>query len=156
MRLRESKMAKCRKGQAVLELIPSLVMFVTMLSVIFTLCIYLYFQNILITAAREGARVASLTPELATTGQLEAGRSAVIAAVQNFMQQTTGQQLTPEQIEVTAPSGTFGERTVKVAIDYNLTSPVPIPDMSSDYNGDPSTLYHSIPLSASATMHYEE
>jgi hypothetical protein len=126
------------------ESIVSIIVFVIMLSLIMSISIYLYFQQALVTTAREGARQASLNSDMGTSGNQQAGMNYVSTYVQNEFKQLTGQTYTPTMATITVipPSAsanqTLGYRTVTVTIDWKMKNPI------------------GIPCHATATMRYEE
>jgi hypothetical protein len=148
------------RGQATLEIIPSLLMFTGMFAAICGLCVYLFLQNMVITAAREGARFAALNTSLGVSTTQAAGIASVKNEVQSILLSTTGQTVGSNNITVTPPTGTVGSRKVSVAVNFSLPNPIPIPDFGAAFDGDPNTttsrLFETIPLSAAATMRYEE
>lgn len=146
---------RSRSGQAVVELCFSIIMFTIMLAMIATLCLYLYMQNSVITAAREGARVAASDINF----QSSSTSSTAITNVQNhvisFFQQTTGQTLGSGNISVTGPSGsTTGYRNMVVTVTYTLTNPINISGFMQALGAGPGL--GSFNLSATATTRYEE
>jgi hypothetical protein len=145
-----------QKGQATLELIPTLICFAMMLAVVSALCLYLYLQNITITVAREGARFASLNAELGTTATQAVGTAAVKSRISDMVQNALGSPLPANGVTITPPTGTLGNRLVKVKINMNITNPISIPDFNATFNGEPAKLFETIPLTAEASAHYEE
>lgn len=150
-----------QSGQVVLEMIASLIMFTMMVSLTTSVSVYLYFQHALVTAAREGARQASLSDELSDAATEDAGIVTVKAYIQNQIFQLTGQQFndTIATISVIPPSQspnqTPGEREVSVTIDWKITNPLGISGLLSALGADGSA-FSEIPTYATATMRYEE
>jgi len=147
-------------GQAVIESIVSLILFVMMLGLIMAISVYLYFQQALVTAAREGAREASLNADLGSLSSESGGIADVEDYVANEIQQLTGQVIgNNANIVVTPPSASAsqvpGERTVRVDISWSLNNPVGIGNFLTAMGGDGSA-FTTIPVSATATMRYEE
>jgi hypothetical protein len=148
---------KGHKGQGVLELIPTLILFCLMLAMLTSVCLYLYLQNVTITVARESARFASLNAELGTASTEANGRSAVQTKTTQMVYKSIGQTVDPSNVEVSAPTGSFGERIVSVRVNLDIPNPVVVPDLSAEFNGEPGKrLFETIPLTAEASAHYEE
>jgi len=149
------------KGQVVVESIVSIILFTIMISLVMSFSVYLYFQQALVTTAREGARQASLNSSLGSTSTQAAGVSYVSGYVQDEFQQLTGQtyDATMATITVSPPSAsanqTPGYRTVSVTIDWKMKNPVRISNLLSAMKIDGSA-FDTIPCHASATMRYEE
>lgn len=152
---------KAASGQVVVESIVSIIIFVIMLSLIMSISIYLYFQQALVTTAREGARQASLNSSLGASGTQQAGINYVTTYVQDEFRQLTGQTYSPSvaTITVTPPSAsavqTLGYRTVTVTINWNMQNPIGISNMLNAMHIDGSA-FDTIPCRATATMRYEE
>lgn len=144
------------RGQAAVEMVMTLVMFVTMIALICTICIYLYLQFSLVTAAREGARTAAVSPGLAQSTTLAAAQTTVRNRVKAFFSQATGQSLTDGDIAVTAPTGQFGLRNVSVTVDFVMNNPLRIADLLSAMGVSNTATLATIPLQASASMRFEE
>jgi hypothetical protein len=142
-----------RRGQAAVEIIPVIFLFVCMLTGLVGISIYLYLQHALITAAREGARIGALDPDLGGVSQ-QAGIERIRERVQEIMAGSTGQNVPDSDIAVTPPDPTAatGDRQVRVVIDYRMPNPLQISKtLTGDDSGDAT-----INLHASATMRYEE
>jgi hypothetical protein len=150
---------KAAKGQAVIESIASIILFTMMLGLVMAITVYLYFQQALVTAAREGARQAALNADIGSAGSEGNGIGTVQNFVINQVQQTTGQTLAAADITVTPPSAspdqTPGNRTVNVQITWNMTNPVGVGNFVEALGGDGEP-FKTIPVSATATMRYEE
>jgi len=148
-------------GQAVIESIASIIIFTLMLGMVMCISVYLYFQQALVTAAREGARQASLNSELGSSGSQQDGIDSVQTYVGTEVQKLTGQAYSPDvaTITVTPPSAsadqTPGKREVTVSIVWTMTNPVSVGNMAAAFGGNADT-FNRIPVSASATMRYEE
>jgi hypothetical protein len=148
---------KRTKGQGSLELIPSLIMICLLMAAIAGLCVMLYLQNIAITVAREGARFASVNPELGMPATQAAGRTAVQSKISQMLNDAIGITPTSVDIGIDNPNGTYGERMVKVRLNLAIPNPVVIPDLSQGFTSDSGgRLLATIPLSAEAAAHYEE
>jgi hypothetical protein len=152
---------KAASGQAIIESIASIIIFTLMLGLVMCISVYLYFQQALVTAAREGARQASLNAELGSGSTEQSGISTVQNYVADEIRQLTGQTYSPSvaTITVTPPSSsadqTPGKRQVTVSIVWNMTNPVTVGNMAAVFGGNADT-FNNIPVSASATMRYEE
>ncbi|MBY0450231.1 MAG: pilus assembly protein [Cyanobacteria bacterium] len=149
-------MRKRHQGQAIFELILGIIMFVLMSGAIISISTYLFVQHAVVSAVREGARSASFNSDLASSNP-QTGIDAVRIAVQNFMTQTTGINLTTGMITVIPPdpAGTFGQRSVSVTIRYPMPNPLPIGAFMSALgaNGTPFNQFNVV---ARAVMRYEE
>mgnify|MGYP001329421991 CR=1 FL=1 len=134
-----------QSGQAMIEMIFSIVMFGFMMAGIASMSTYLYLQHAMVTAAREGARMAAINPDLGDPGTESIGISDVQDHVQAMVASTVGIPLEAGDIAVTAPSAAdaIGERSVSVNIDYEIPNPLPVG--SDTFN-----------LHSEATFHYEE
>jgi hypothetical protein len=143
------------QGQGIIEMIFGMIMFVSMISLSCTVCMYLYMQHALVSAAREGARTAAIQEGYAT-GAAASATAAVTAAVKNFVQQTTGQTLADSNVVVTPPSGATGQRNVRVQVNYTLKNPIPIAGFMSGLGATGTSSYDNISMAASSTMRYEE
>jgi len=152
---------KAARGQVVVESIVSIIIFTIMLSLIMSISVYLYFQQALVTTAREGARQASLNADLAAGSTQAAGINYVTSYVKNEFLQLTGQSYDSSMatITVTPPSAsanqTPGYRTVAVTIDWKMKNPIGIAKMLNAMKVDGSA-FDTIPCHATATMRYEE
>jgi hypothetical protein len=143
------------RGQGILESVFGMVMFVSMIALTCTICMMLFLQNALVGAARQGARVASINPDYGA-GNTSTANTAVKSVVKTFMAQTAGQTLTDNQVTITAPTGTIGQRNVTVRINYSLTNPVPIAGFLSGLGATGTSSLATIPLVAQASMRYED
>jgi Flp pilus assembly protein TadG len=158
MRSEAVKNAK-RKGQAVIELTVSIVIFAIMLCIISSLSMYLYVQHAVVSAAREGARYAAVSQDF-ENGDDADGITAVKGEVIDFFDATTGQTLELDDITVTPPQDPddvpVGQRTVTVTVEYDMTNPIPIGDFLEDLGVSDASSLKEIPVAASATMRFEE
>ncbi|MGE0199514.1 MAG: TadE/TadG family type IV pilus assembly protein [Candidatus Melainabacteria bacterium] len=145
-------------GQGLIEIIGMLVVFTILICMMTSISAYLYVQHALTTVAREGARVASLNSDLADAANQSSAEDEIKSYVQNAMMQMTGQSLEADSIDVTPPdaAGTSGERTVTVAINYNMDNPVPIDSFLSAFPNTDGNHFSTIPVFSTATMRYEE
>jgi hypothetical protein len=152
---------KKQDGQAVLEIIASMIMFTLMLAFVMSISAYLYFQQALVTAAREGARQAALDTNIGLPGTENVGISTVKTYVANQIQKLTGQTFNPITATITvvppsqSASQVSGEREVQVVIAWQMKNPVGVAGFAQALGGDGSK-FNYIPVSASATMRYEE
>jgi Flp pilus assembly protein TadG len=153
--LPHSRRFASKRGQVLIELLISIVFFVMMVAMVTSISVYLFVQHGLVSAAREGARIGSLDPNIGGNN-VSAGQQAVRQAVQNFAQQTMGQVIPNGNITVTPPSATAptGSRSVRVMINYQMTNPIPIGQFLEGMGVENEL--STIPVRASATMHYEE
>lgn len=152
-----SRRLKAHKGQAIIESTVSIILFAMLIALVMTVTLYLYIQQAMVTAAREGARMASLNADMATDEA--AGTTTVKEYVKNEIAALTGQTATDDDITVLGPSSsanqTAGERTVTVSINYTMDNPVNIAGFINALGGDGSA-FDNIPVQSSATMRYEE
>lgn len=148
---------KAQRGQGVIEIIGSLIIFTIMLSLMMSISVYLYVQHAMVSVAREGTRFASLNTEIGATATQQAGIDATVAYVKSSAASIAGTQLTTSEISVTAPSatGVTGQRTVAVTISHDMNNPVNIAGFLDALGADGSS-FETIPVSATATMRYEE
>ncbi|MEM0952449.1 MAG: TadE family protein [Cyanobacteria bacterium P01_H01_bin.74] len=152
---------KFYRGQAVIEIIASLIIFTVMVSLTFTVSAYLYLQHAMTTAAREGARQAALNADIGDTSTEDTGISAVETYVENEIFQLTGQPFDSGTASITVrpPSASAnqasGSRDVRVDINWTMANPVNISGFFSALGADGSA-FERIPVVATATMRYEE
>lgn len=148
---------RAQKGQAVLEITASLIIFVIMLSIIMSISLYLYVQHAAVSTVREGARFASLNTDIGNPATEGVGISAVQAYVQNTATQLAGLTLNAEDVVVTPPdpAGIQGERNVQVEMTFNVTNPIGISGFLSAF-GVEGNSFEEFPIHAEAIMRYEE
>lgn len=150
---------RAERGQAIIESIASIILFAMLLALVMTVTVYLYFQQALVTCAREGARMASLNTTMATDEA--SAEDDIIAYVEDEVRALTGQTFDNGEgtIEVVGPSmsanQTPGQRTVTVTITYNMQNPIGVAGFINALGGDGSA-FGTIPVTATATMRYEE
>lgn len=146
-----------RKGQSMIELTASLIMFVIMIALIFSISAYLYMQHAMVSAAREGARTASLNTDIGDSDTQADGVNDVEDYVVTAVNNLTGITIEPENVTVTPPDpgAAQGERTVTVQINYSMENPLPIAAFLQAFGASGEGL-DIIPVVASATMRYEE
>ena len=152
------------KGQAVIELTLSTIMFTILVTLVASVSIYLYVQHSVVSAAREGVRVASTDPNFESGGNQAQGITDVKNRVKDFMASATGQTLddSNSEIDVTPPDATDpqGQRTVQVQVTYTMQNPIPIADfiaaVGSSGSADSNNPLKEIPVTATATMRFEE
>jgi len=147
------------RGTAVIESIASIVIFTMMLGFVMSITCYLYFQQALVTAAREGARQAALNSDIGDPSSEGSGVSSIETYVENEILALTGQPANGGNVIVTPPSQsssqTPGQRTVEVEINWQMQNPVGIYNMIDALGGDGEP-FRTIPVNARATMRYEE
>ncbi len=144
-------------GQGVIEITAMLIVFTILISIVMSFSAFLYLQHAMITAAREGTRIAALNGDLGDADSQDAGTTTVQNYVINSASSLSGQTLTADDITVTAPDpdGTTGERTVTVTINYDMENPVNIGGFLTALGADGS-VFDTFPVVATATMRYEE
>ncbi len=149
--------ASASKGQAIIEMLFSIIMFAIMLSSVVAMSSYLYVQHATITVAREGARIAALNTDLGTVGSVAAGETEIENYIINMLSTTSGITLTEGDVIITPPSDLdpVGDRSVQVEIDYDLNNPIPVGAILSALTGN-SYGFDTISIHSEATMHYEE
>ena len=152
---------KRASGQAIIESLASIIIFTILLALIVSISAYLYFQQALVTAAREGARQASLNASMGSSSTESSGIAAVQAYVSNEVLQLTGQDFSTSSATITvvppsqSANQTPGQRTVNVQITWNMKNPIGIAGFLKALGTNASAL-DTIPVVASATMRYEE
>lgn len=153
---------KCKhSGQAIIEMIGGMIIFTLLLAMVMSLSMYLYFQQALVTAAREGARHASLNNNLGSTSTERTGISEIQSYVTTAIRNLTGQTVSPSVATITvvppseSASQTVGSRNVTVSIQWRMTNPLGVANFLNALgaNGDN---FRTFPVAASATMRYEE
>lgn len=150
-----------QSGQVVIEMIVGLIIFTIMLALVMSISVYLYFQQALVTAAREGARQASLNNAIGTGNGEAAGMAEIQGYVSETIRHLTGQEATSgvANIIVIPPSQssdqTSGNRTVTVNIIWQMQNPIGIAGMLSAL-GAKGESFKTFPVYATATMRYEE
>lgn len=148
-------------GQAIIEMIGGMIIFTLLLTMVMSLSMYLYFQQALITAAREGARHASLNNNLASTSTEQAGITEVQNYVTTSIRNLTGQTVTPSVATITvsppsdSASQTAGNRNVTVSIQWRMTNPLGVANFLNALGANGEN-FRTFPVAASATMRYEE
>jgi uncharacterized protein (UPF0333 family) len=152
---------KRKSGQAIVESIFGILIFTILLALIMSITAYLYFQQALVTAAREGARQASLNSDIGAPGTENAGVTYVKNYVIDEIQKLTGQVYSSTTATITisppsqSPNQTNGKRMVIVTIDWKMKNPVNIAGLLNALGTDGSA-FDVIPVYATATMRYEE
>lgn len=149
---------KKSKGQGVIEITGSLIIFVIMICLMMTISMFLYVQHAAVSAVREGTRFAALNPEIGQASTQQAGITQVQNYVITTVQQLSGMNITANQITVTPPDPTApqGQRSVRVNIQFNMQNPIPIGDFVAAFGAQNTDSLNNIPISAFAIMHYEE
>jgi len=147
----------CRKGQSIIELTASLIMFVVMIALIFSISAYLYVQHAMVSAAREGARTASLNTDIGDADTQAEGVETVEDYVVTAVQNLTGLVIEEESVTVTPPdpAAAQGNRTVTVQINYAMENPMPVAALLQALGASGEGL-DVIPVVSTATMRYEE
>jgi hypothetical protein len=145
-----------RAGQASIELVMSLLMFVMMLGSLLSLSMYMYINHSFLTASKEGARTAAVETNLANASTYSTGLSNVRTWVKSFVSSSTGIQLADSNITLTGPTGTYGSRTVAVTVTYNFQNPVQIRTFMNRLGGGSATGLDTFTITNTATMRYEE
>lgn len=145
------------KGQGVIEIIASLLIFVIMICVMLSISLFLYVQHATVSAVREGARFAALNPEIGDPATQADGIDAVQDYLINASQQLAGMQIQPAEITVTPPDPgqPQGSRTVRVEVRYDMQNPIPIDGFMHAF-GTTGDKFTHMPIYATATMRYEE
>lgn len=152
---------KAASGQVVIEVLASIIIFTIMLALVMSISVYLYFQQALVTAAREGCRQAALSATIGAQSTEQAGINTVKTFVQNQIQKLTGQTFSASTATITvlppsqSASQAFGQRDVQVNITWNMKNPIGISKMLNAMGAE-DTAFDTIPVYASATMRYEE
>ncbi len=156
-RVKNKSNKRAEKGQAIIEMIFSIIMFAIMLSSVTAMSAYLYVQHATITAAREGARIAALNSDLGSAANVGVGEAAVEDFVIDMMASASGITISSADVTVTAPDALdpVGDRSVQIDIDYELTNPIPVGSILTALTGN-SYGFDTIPIHSEATMHYEE
>lgn len=145
-----------KSGQTAIELVMSLLLFVAMLGTLLSLSLYLYLNHTFLTAAKEGARTASVETNLADGNTYAAGVANVRSWVKSFISSSSGIQLQDSDITVTGPTGTFGSRTVTVTVSYAFQNPIQIRTFIDKLSGGSANNLDTFTISNTATMRYEE
>lgn len=149
------RMRGAQGGQAIIELIAGLIMFSLLLVVITSMSAYLYLEHAVVTATREGARLAALSTDLAGD-DIAGATDAVRTRVQQAMLAASGQAIPDEAITVIPPdvSATTGQRTVEVQVNFSVDTPFNPGGILSGFNAASTPL--TVPLFGRAIMRYEE
>lgn len=133
----------------------SLLLFVAMTGIMISSSAYLYVNQLFLAAAREGARAAATDTRLAGAAAATA-TSEIKTRVKNFVSQTSGIQLQDNNITLTGPTGSTGNRTVSLNINYQFTSPIRIGTYINRLNGGSTSASDTFTINSTATMRYEE
>lgn len=148
---------RAHKGQAVLESIAGIIIFVVMMALMANVSVYLYMQNALTTAAREGARKAAMSTGL--SGSDLAGATAAIKDhVQDVFATATGQLIDDANIQIDAPDSQAaqGDRDVQVSVTFEYETPIDISGFVTAFGEEDGASSGTFDMTASAKMHYEE
>jgi hypothetical protein len=158
--MRMQWVANRSRGQAIVEAVGTVVVTSIMIGLLTGASYYLYVQQALITAARDAARIASVSSTLGDPATQAAAKTEVINYVKDYIEDTLGQTVGSQAVTVTPPSanGNQGSRQVTVEIAYDLETPaVAVSLMSSfSHSADNGLAIASFPVYAKATMRYEE
>jgi hypothetical protein len=156
----KNRKSHLKKGQAVVDLVASITIFATMTALITTVSYYLYVWHALLTATREGARLASVQSNFQNGGNTATGIAEVQQLVKDFALSTCGQVLdnTNSTITVTPPNpaGVFGNRTVTVKLIYNIPNPIPIASGVQSLTGQTYSNLQALPMVSQTSMRFEE
>ncbi len=146
-----------KSGQGIIELIVGILMFTLLIALVVNVSTYLYVQHTMVTAAREGARVAALNEEIGDPDSASAGVEAVRDHITGMVVDTTGISLDEENITITPPNPAdpIGERSVSVEIDMTFEHVLPASEFAAALSQASATGGSSL-LHAEASMHYEE
>jgi Flp pilus assembly protein TadG len=145
-----------RSGQASIEFVMSLLLFVSMLGTLLSLSMYLYMHHTFLTAAKVGARTAAADSRLANANTYDDGVANVRSKVKSFVSSSTSVSLDDTDIEVDGPNGAQGDRTVTVTVSYDFENPVQIRTFINRLSGGSSEGLDTFTISDNATMRYEE
>ena len=139
-----------------IELIGALIIFAVLMGFSANISVYLYVVHSFASAAREGARAASLNHDLTGVNTATA-QGKVKATVKDYIQHSTGILLDDADIAITLPdsSATSGERHVSVNVDYDLPMPLNAAGLVEAFGGSADGL-DVIPVHGFAMMRYEE
>lgn len=153
----KQRLARPRKGQGVIELTASLIIFVLMIAIMMSISAYLYTQHAFVTAARDGARKAAVNINLGDPSTEATGVQEIEAEVINSVAQLTGQSIDAENIVVTPPDAgaAAGDRTVSVDIAWDMPNPVNAAGFVEALGGN-GEAFRDIPIFSTSTMRYEE
>ncbi|WP_303673308.1 TadE family protein [Vampirovibrio chlorellavorus] len=150
-----------QSGQAIIEMIGGMIIFTLLLTMVMSLSVYLYFQQALVTAAREGARHASLNNNLGSASTERTGISEIQSYVTTAIRNLTGQTVSPSVATITvvppsaSASQSAGNRNVTVSIQWRMTNPLGVANFLDALGADGDN-FRTFPVAASATMRYEE
>jgi hypothetical protein len=154
------KQLPAQKGQAAIELVLSLLLFVMMLGTLMSLSLYLYISHTFLAASKEGARVAAVDSRFLNAGTQAAATANVRTWVKNFVQSSCNMALADSDIQVTPPAGVVGQRTVTVTVAKQFDNPIQIrtfmDKLSNTSNSGSSTNLDRFTISNTATLRYEE
>ncbi len=157
--LRKTKRSTPKQsGQAAIELVMSLLLFVMMVGTLLSLSLYMYVHHSFLTAAKEGARAAAVEASLANAGTRQTGVNNVADTVVDFVSGSTGITLNRNSnVTVTGPTGaTVGDRTVTVTVNYAFDNPIQIRTFMNRLSGGSAEDLDKLTISHTATMRYEE
>jgi Flp pilus assembly protein TadG len=148
-----------RKGQAIIELTFTFISFVLMLGFMVAISLYLYIHHTVLTAAKEGARFASIESQLGAPATYAAGVTAVQNRVKTFLLTSANINIVNPTgiIMVNAPSGaTVGNRTVTVQVNYGFKNPIQMLKIFNQLGGGAPLADEIVSINHTVTMRYEE
>ena len=157
-KLKSASLRRGQKGQAMIEMIFSIILFLMLLGGLVGFSLYLYVTNSLFTASREGARYAATDAGISVPATNAASVAATIDRVQSVTSASTGINLADADVTVTGPTGTVGSRTVSVAISYNYTNSISPMAFMASYSGSAvgAESLDATTIDVSTVMRYEE
>lgn len=147
-----------RCGQASIELVMSLLMFVIMLGTLLSLSMYMYLNHTFLAAAKEGARMGSVETGLAQPSG-SASYNTSVQNVKNWVKNfsnSAGVTLADSNVTLTGPTGTAGNRTITVTVNYSFDNPIQIRTFINRLSGGSLTGLDTFTITNTATMRYEE
>jgi flagellar basal body-associated protein FliL len=141
------------RGQVIVESVFGIIITVIIFLLIAAISIFMFFQTAVFMSARQGARVAAITPGMSDGSAV----STVRSEVQSFFNNMTGQTVSSGNITVTGPTGATGYRNVSVRVTYTLDSPIPLGAFLESLGAaGAQAALDSFDCDATATMRYEE
>jgi len=131
-------------GQALAEVAIALPLLLLMLIGIWEFARAYQIQQVVVNAAREGAREVVLPPDAGGGGTQDSAR----AVVNNYL---TGGHISGATVTITGTESTGQPMTVRVSVPYSFQLIGPIIRLATGNNGGPG----DITLSSEATMRHE-
>ena len=147
-----------RKGQAAVDSMMAIILFMMMLGGLICASLYIYLENIYYTAAREGARYAATDPALADVITQAQEIVNIKQQVKNVINGAGGASIADNNITIVVPVGVLGQRTVTVTVSYRYQMPIKPMALMKGMAGDTSAgdNLDSFVVGGSSIMHYEE